>query len=314
MNDMSEMSNMKDINNIKPGFDPLTLTDRDTGATYYGGDQGWYKSNTMAFAGCGSVACANMLRILAHKYPSVFEDERVSGELKGLTEDACYKDDFTGFMGRIYKSMLVFEVPLIRRIYDAVNRGNKVFKPVFKLLPPSFGMSLNGFIRGTLKYCRKRGLLLHAHAIPTAFCSYDKGLDFIREGLERGGSVVMLTSMNRHPLKLYSGRSGELEQGYDSKKGVKSHFMTITGIVEGDVPLIKLTTWGRVATVPYDRLNRSWHRPWAFTSCLYYFTPAGSEAVVRADIRKSYVTFVKAVFLGLFGWVIPGNSAGMTKK
>jgi hypothetical protein len=85
--------------------------------------------------------------------------------------------------------------------------------------------------------------------------------------------------------------------------------MTITGIVDGengnkgDEPLTKLTTWGRVATVPYDKLNRSWHRPWAYTSCLYYFTPAESEAVVRADIRESYVTLVKAVLMGLFGWV-----------
>ena len=298
-NDMEDMGGMNDIKDQKTEYDPLTLTDRDTGATYYGGDQGWYESNTMAFAGCGSVACANMLRILAHKYPSAFEGEQVSGELKRLTEDSYYKDDFTGFMGRIYKSMLVFEVPLVRRIYDGAKRGNRVFK----LFVPSFGMSLNGFIRGTLKYCRKRGLLLHAHAIPTAFCSYDKGLDFIREGLEKGGSVVMLTSMNRHPLRLYSGRSGELEQGYDSKKGVKSHFMTITGIVEGEEPLIKLTTWGRVATVPYDRLNRSWHRPWAYTSCLYYFTPVQSESVVRADIRRSYATLIKAVFMGLFGWI-----------
>ena len=297
---------MNDDININPTeYDPLTLTDRDTGTTYYGGDQGWYKSNTMAFAGCGSVACANMLRILAHRYPSAFADDKVSKDLRTLTDESYYKDDFTGFMGRIYKSMLVFEIPLIRRIYDAVKRGNKVFKVV----PPSFGMSLNGFIRGTLKYCRKQGLLLHAHAIPTAFCSYNKGLDFIKQGLDKAGSVVMLTSMNRHPLRLYSGRSGELNQGYDSKKGVKSHFMTITGIVDGengnkgDEPLIKLTTWGRVATVPYGKLNRSWHRPWAYTSCLYYFTPAESEAVVRADIRKSYITLVKAVLMGLFGWV-----------
>ena len=285
-------------------YDPLTVTDRETGATYYGGDQGWYRSNTMAFAGCGSVACTNMLRILAHKYPDIFKDERVPKELRELTRNTYYKDDFTALMGKIYKSMLVFEVPLLRRIYDAVKRGNRVFKVV----PASFGMSLNGFIRGTLKYCRKQGILLHAHAVPTAFCSYDKGLDFIREGLDKGGSVVMLTAMNRHPLRLYSGRSGELKQGYDSRKGVKSHFMTITGIVDngdGSAPLIKLTTWGRVATVPYDKLNRSWHKTRAYTSCLYYFTPAQSEAVVRADIRKSYITLIKAVMRGLFGRLLP---------
>ncbi len=302
----------KENNNLPPSLTkketkeptPCLITDRDTGAVFYGGDQGWYESNTMAYAGCGSVACANMLRILAHKYPEAFKNERVSEDLRQLTEESYYKDDFTGLMGRIYKSMLVFEIPVIRRIYDAVKRSNKVFKVV----PASFGMSLNGFIRGTLKYCRRQGLLLHAHAVPTAFLSYDRGLDFIREGLDKGGSVVMLTSMNRHPLRLYSGRSGELKQGYDSKKGVKSHFMTITDIVEsgdGEAPLIKLTTWGRVATVPYDKLNRSWHKIRAYTSCLYYFTPVQSEAVVRADIRKSYVTLIKAVLRGMFGWMLP---------
>lgn len=287
--------------NIKTEYDPLIITDKSSGATYYGGDQNWYGSNTMAFAGCGSVACANMLRSLAHKYPGEFTDEGVAGELRALTDDICYKDDFTGLMGNIYKSMLVFEVPLIRRIYDYVRRDNKVFK----IIPSSLGLSLNGFIKGTLKYCRSRGLLLHMHALPTAFCTYEKGLEYIREGLKQSGCVVMLTSLNRHPLRLYSGKSGELSGGNDTKKGVRSHFMTITGIIEDDNasgPLIKISTWGRVATVPYDKLNRSWHRMRAYTSCLYYFTPVRSASVVRTDIRRSVLVLVKAVFKGLFGW------------
>lgn len=287
--------------NGKIKYDPLTITDRSSGRTYYGGDQNWYKSNTMAFAGCGSVACANMLRSLAHKYPGEFTSEGVSGELKALADDNCYKDDFTGLMGDIYNSMLVLEVPLIRRIYDRVGRNNKVFK----VIPSSLGLSLNGFINGTLRFCRKKGLLLHAHSLPTAFCRYDKGLDFIREGLDKGGCVVMLTSLNRHPLRLYSGKSGELSGGSDSKKGVRSHFMTITGIVEdAESPLIKISTWGRVATVPYDKLYKSWHKMRAYTSCLYYFTPARSAAVVRADIRGSFLVLCRAVFKGMFGWII----------
>ena len=284
--------------------DPLIITDRESGSGYYGGDQEWYSSNTRAFAGCGSVACANMLRILAHKYPEAFRRDYVKEELGRLTEDRCYKEDYLKFMHSIYDTMLVFEFPVVRRIYDMGKRGKKLLR----VIPPSFGMSINGFVRGVLKYCRRRGLMLHSHVLPTAFCGYDKGLDFIREGLKKGGTVVMLTSLNRHPLKLYSGRSGELKNGYDSKRGVASHFMTITGIVEdeqGRSPLIKLSTWGRVATVSYEELNRSWHRPTAYTSCLYYFTPAESEATVRADIRNSYILPVEAVFKGLFGW-LPG--------
>ena len=282
--------------------DPLIIKDKGSGVSYYGGNQEWYKSNTRAYAGCGSVACANMLRILAHKYPDWFEKKDVDRELSGLTGDELYKDDFISFMGNIYKSMLVHELPLVRSIYDACGRSNKVFKYVNK---PSFGMSINGFIRGSLKYARSRGVLLHVRALPTAFCPYEKGLDFIKEGIEKGGCVVMLTALNRHPLKLYSGKTGEIEGGYDLKKGVRSHFMTITDLIDtnDDGPLVKITTWGRVATVPYKKLNRSWQKIRAYTSCLYYFTPAQSEAVVRADIRNSTILCIQAVFKGLFGWI-----------
>ena len=282
--------------------DPLIIKDKGSGVSYYGGNQEWYKSNTRAYAGCGSVACANMLRILAHKYPDWFEKKDVDRELSGLTGDELYKDDFISFMGNIYKSMLVHELPLVRSIYDACGRSNKVFKYVIK---PSFGMSINGFIRGSLKYARSRGVLLHVRALPTAFCPYEKGLDFIKEGIEKGGCVVMLTALNRHPLKLYSGKTGEIEGGYDLKKGVRSHFMTITDLIDtnDDGPLVKITTWGRVATVPYKKLNRSWQKIRAYTSCLYYFTPAQSEAVVRADIRNSTILCIQAVFKGLFGWI-----------
>ena len=292
--------------NKKKKYDPLTVTDRGTGKEYYGGDQGWYRSNTMAFAGCGSVAAANMLRCLALKQPEAFKAAGVADELNMLTDRVIYKDDYTFIMKDIYKSMFVFELPLIRRLCDALKRGNKLFR----VIPPSLGLSLYGFITGTLRFCNKRGLKLHAKVLPTAFTSYEKGLSFIREGLKTGGSVVMLTSLNKHPLRLYSGGAGELSGGYDRKKDVKSHFMTITDIVDNggpEGPLVKLTTWGRVATVPYGKLNRSWHGVWAYTSCLYYFIPTGSDRIVKADMAKSYGIFVWALIKGLFGWIIPGN-------
>ncbi|MCR5421947.1 MAG: hypothetical protein K6E98_13190 [Lachnospiraceae bacterium] len=282
--------------------DDFIIKDRKSGASYYGGDQNWYRSNTMAYAGCGSVAAANMLRALLRKNPQILKKDNVGEGIKAIVSEECYKDDFAEFMGSIYKSMFIFEFPVIRRIYDHGKRGKKPLK----ILPPSFGMSINGFIRGTLKYSLKQGISLHAHSLPTAFCGYEKGLEFIKEGLRESGSVVLLTSLNRHPLKLYYGKSGELEKGNNSKKGIRSHFMTITGIVEedeGDI-LIKFTTWGRVATVSYNELNRSWQSIKAYTSCLYYFTPAESEAVVRADMRKSFGVLCKAVFKGLFGWAM----------
>jgi hypothetical protein len=293
------MVRMEKSNNS--GNDPIIIRDRDKDKSYYGGNQEWFESNTRAYAGCGSVACANMLRILAQKYPDDFKKAGVSGSLNLLTQKDFYKDDFLKLMSGIYGSMLVFETPLVRRLYDSCRRGGTVFK---RLLIPSFGMSINGFIRGTLKYCRKNGLMLHAHSLPTAYCTYEKGLDFIKEGLKSSGSVVIMTSLNRHPLKLYSGAAGSLDGGYDSKNGVKSHFMTITGLIyekEGEIPLIRFSTWGRIATVPYDRLHASWQKIGAYTSCLYYFTPVSSEAVVRADIRNSAAVFPKALLTTLLG-------------
>ena len=112
---------IKTDKNEKSKYDPLIITDRKTGKKYYGGDQEWYESNTQAFAGCGSVACANMLRSLAHKYPEVFSDGKVSKNLRSLTREEYYKDDFLAFMGSIYRSMLVFEMPVVRKLLASPN-------------------------------------------------------------------------------------------------------------------------------------------------------------------------------------------------
>ena len=294
---MNDMGQMTETNN----YNPLIITDDTTNARYYGGNQDWYSSNTMAYAGCGSVAAANMLRVLAGRYPDAFTG--TDSEIGTLTDEKYYKSSLLKLMADIYNTMLVFETPLIRRIYDfgkQKNRGRKLYK----YLIPSFGMSICGFIQGTLRFCESKGLLLHSHSLPTAFISRKRGIDFIKRGLETSGSVVILTSLNRHPLKLYNGECGRLEKGYDTKYGMKSHFALITGIEsQDDVDTLVISTWGRVASVEYSQLYKSWQSPLAFTSCLFYFTPVKSKRVVKTDKMLAIAALIKAVFRGLFGWI-----------
>ena len=272
--------------------DRLLIKDDNNNA--YGGNQEWYASNTKAYAGCGSVACANMLRILCGKYPEVFSLS--SGNLKAAMKPDIDKTEYVCFMQSIYRRMFVYEVPVLRRIYDKFRRNNN---PI-KYIPPSLGMSISGFIRGTLRYARMNGLLLHVHSKPTGFLSYDNGLEFIKEGIDKAGSVVLLTSLNKHSLRLFGDYTLSEQTGYDTK-GMKKHFALITGIIEreNDVPLIKLSTWGKAGTVPYDELNKSWKSIKAFTSCMYYFLPVKSKTVVRADMRHAPVVFLRAILSGV---------------
>ncbi|MCR5106737.1 MAG: hypothetical protein K6B28_01095 [Lachnospiraceae bacterium] len=271
--------------NIKD-TDPLTITDKGTGRKYYGGDQAWFKENTRAYGGCGVVAGTNMLRTILLKDDSI---EVKGEELKKLKDTEVTKDDYIRVMNNMYKKMMVFEVPIINRIYNAVKRNAKWTK----IIIPSFGMSQGTFIRGLLSYAKENGILLHSHILTTTYCSYDKALEFIKEGLSDCGAVTILTSFNRHPLKLYSNE----EDKKTSESSMRSHFATVTEILYNDKnePVLKMSTWGRMATVSYKELYHTWQKRRAYSSTLFYFTKAASNAVYRADIRNSAMTILRSV-------------------
>ncbi len=277
-------------------INPLVILDSDSDRKYFGGNQEWYESNTMAFAGCGTVACANMLRMLFATRKDVDLSVAKSKELDPLFKREIYKDEYLELMKKIYRSMTVYEFPVIRKLYDRKKRGKKVMG----FIPPSFGMSLSGYILGVLSFARKNGLLLHSNALATSWCDYDKALLFIEQGLRESGAVTILTSRNRHPLRLYNAGVTELKKGYDTV-GMKGHFATITGIdTDSDGrKRIVLSTWGRVGTVAFDDLYLSWQRRCAYTSCLFYFVPTRSNAVVRSDKFAAIFLLLKAYVRGL---------------
>ncbi len=263
--------------------DPFIIVDPKTGARYYGGDQAWFERGSQSFAGCGVVASANALRALLCKYPKAYE--QAEGKLKLLGNVVLTKEEYISVIKELYSKMLVAEIPVVSQIYD--RRKMPYGSKMLKFIPPSFGMSASSVARGVLKYAKKHGVLLHDAYMSALYADYDKGLDFIRKGLSESGAVILMTSFNKHSLTLYKGKAGETKD-IAGDSFMKSHFATITDIqYDKDEPVIKLSTWGRVATISYKQLYVSWQKRRAYVSSLIYFIPEKSMARYRADMRRS---------------------------
>lgn len=226
------------------------VRDNDTGRAYFGGNQSWFKRNTQARSGCSSIAALNSFLHLTNAFP-------------------MDKASYVKCMDEMYKTMGAFEVPIIRRLYD-----KKTTSKIFKIIPPSFGQSTIGYIIGMLRFASHRKVKLKFHLFPSFLHSRSKGLKFIRRGLKENGAVTLLTARNRHPLTLYSALRSINSGGEDLKGGMRNHFVTITGIDESTDKLrLIVSTWGRIATIDYDELVKSWHKPGALLSSMIYFTP-----------------------------------------
>lgn len=281
-------------------FDIKDLNDKH----YYGGDQTWYSSNTKYQGGCSSVAAANVLRALFQTNPSLKKQSQESKDIppvykKALINTTAMKDDFEVLMVGVYKVIRAIEIFPINLIYDKYPRDTKFFKKI----KANHGRSCLGFVKGILKFAKKLGIKLNTHMLPTAFCEYDRALDFIKEGLDRSGSVVILTSFNAHNLNMYDyGAMKDFVESkdknavpgstYDAK--MKCHFATITDVIENndeDVSLL-ITTWGRPALVDYNELNNSWKSIKAYESSLFYFT-YDEEIGIFKQLVSTVVGFVK---------------------
>ena len=276
--------------------DPFIILDEETGEKFYGGDQAWFRRNTMTFAGCGVIAAANVLRELLCRNPELYE--RAGGRLKLLGNVIITKAEYVSVINDLYKNMLVAELPVVNLIYDKTKP--KYGSKLLNRIPPSFGMSTGSLIRGILTYAKKNGVLLHSCCLTTVFQDYDKGLDFIKKGLSEAGAVILMTSHNRHSLTVYKNTAGEIS-GKGASSSMKTHFATITDVIQEEEPLIKLSTWGKAATVPYRELFESWQKRRAYVSSLIYFVPERSRALVRADMRKSVAIMPSAMLKTIAG-------------
>lgn len=280
------------------------VIDLKTCEQFYGGDQGWFTGNTRAYAGCGPVAAANTWVTLLQKFPQLSKPSsqttlrHTAGQSYSEDFPSCSKETYINLMNSIYETIGTLEVPLLNLIYNHCKRDNKFFKNI----APTYGRSICGFIRGFLRYAKKHDVQLHAHTLPTAFCSYEKGLHFIETGLKECGSVVILTSFNRHPLTLYRAACGKLEQPYEVKDGMRCHFATITDILypADRSPLLVLSTWGRIASVELNELAASWQSRKALDSALFYFTPADLPEITDKDIKSARHMLFQAIRQTLF--------------
>ena len=282
-------------------FRNYTISD-NSGQKFFGGDQSWYSSNTRAMAGCGPVAGSNFLRSLCLTDRSCYEIIRLNKTVpypikKSLLSLKCTKEEFIMLMTGVYDVMRAFEIFPLNKIYDRKERNAKFFK----IVKPNTGRSSIGFIRGVIRYARKYNLFLKHNALSTAFCSKEDAIKFIDEGLEKTGSVVILTSYNKHSLKLYHPTmlpklfSDPEGNAYPScpcaDSSMKCHFATITHRQGEDV---MISTWGRAATVSLDELTKSWHSIKAWESTLFYFTPTDKSGA-RHSLLTSWIPFVKGI-------------------
>ncbi|HOO27491.1 MAG TPA: hypothetical protein PLU43_03430 [Lachnospiraceae bacterium] len=278
----------------------LAIADPAAENISYGGNQAWFTGNTQAYAGCGPVAAVNMLLCLMQKYPEPIKELLAKAGLSASSSNSfCppfLKDDILHLMNEIYLTMGTLEIPVLNRLYDRSDRKN----PLFKVLSPNHGRSIPGFCRGILKYAGNHGIFLHADVLPTAFCPYETGLRFIKEGLEKSGSVVLLTSFNRHPLTLFKETSEGTMVPYEHKGGMCCHFAVITDIMAETAPVLKLSTWGKAAAVEYRLLAASWQSRRAFDSALFYFTPAKTSDITAQDMKQAYRVLLQALWQTLF--------------
>lgn len=225
------------------------IKDPDNHKEYYGGNQAWFPRNTQAHSGCGHIAALNSYLMLTHRFP-------------------IDKATYVRYMNEMYRTMGAFEIPILRRIYD-MNKDVRICRRI----PPSFGQSSLGFILGMLRFAKKRGLSLRSRFRLTFLCSYRSGLRFIKKGLKENGAVTLLTARNRTPLTLYSDFLNARSNPQGAQK-MHNHFVTITGIDESSSKVkLLISTWGRIASIDYDDLVKSWHTPGALLSAMYFFSP-----------------------------------------
>lgn len=268
----------------------------ENGTFFYGGDQGWYSSNTQAMAGCGSVSGANVLRMLAQTNKDfkreILASRSMPSEVKSaICSENVSRDFYSLLMTGVYKTMGAMEIFPFNRIYDRKERHSK---PLLRI-PPNMGQTNTGFIIGIIRFARKLGTNLSVKYINTAFLDKEKGREFIREGLEKGGSVVMLTSYNEHSLKVYPP-SCDLEKPLEQQPGsyassMKCHFVTITDM---DEDRLLITTWGKPAVGDFNEIASSWKSIKAFESTLMYIYPS-SKADSTKCLLGSFVPFLKGI-------------------
>ena len=221
----------------------------------YGGHQAWYPDRPARQAGCGSVAAANQLAVLA------FGDKVVSERLCLIPEpNGSYTQSaFLSYMEGIYRRM---------------GCGIRITKPV--------GITISRYVRSVIRYGIDRGLWFEPHILLTPYRSYEEAKEFLDKALDDGQAVTLALSWNEVPILFDDDRKPQL-------RPVKNHYLTISGMEKGtgEDTALTISSWGRKGILQLKDLVRSWQSPKAVDTALIYFTADGSKVSSARAYRRA---------------------------
>ncbi len=200
---------------------------------YWGGDQNWYKTETMRYGGCGPATAANILVYLKNNMDNNH----------GYIHEPISKDSFLCLMEMAYGFVRPWE------LYQADDR-NDMHRIYGHMLPASLGVvDYRIFCSEFKKMAHALGVDVHAEKYN--FKRNKESIKvFIREGLEGDCPVALLNRFKSVGMKYGNhGMSGK-EVAY------KLHWVAIVGMREepGEETVLEVLTWGMKAEVSLDAL------------------------------------------------------------
>lgn len=251
------------------------IVESNSNHIYFGGNQSWLSRNSAACSGCGPTSAANIFTSYAKNNSTYARDlGLIFHDNKIVTQDS-----YVALLNHIYKTLKPIELPVLSSIYDRLARNNKFFAK----FPPTLGLNLLRYTRVVLRYGLQHNIYLQRRSLATMFCSYTRGLTFIKLALANDFPITMMTSFNTHAITVYD--HPHLYNGRDEK--MKKHFVTITDIRESKdntSPDLIVTTWGKPATISYADLYKSWQNIRAIGSGMVYFIPVKNKKIARRSL------------------------------
>lgn len=201
--------------------DFLKIVDED-GKVYYGGHQGWYKSDLAKAGACGTVALANITAYMAStndKYKSLY------------AYDNFKYNNFLNHMNKVYKYLTPLNVAVIKK---------------------SFGIwTANQVKNGMKKYAKDCGVKVKAVREGLKYNKED-ATNYIISALEKDLPVAILLRNN----KRFDGNKVTQPNGETwNQTTFAMHWMTITAIKIDNIKkktTLKVSTWGGYAYLDLD--------------------------------------------------------------
>jgi len=246
----------------------LPLIKNNRNQLSYGGHQAWYSDRPARQAGCGSVAAANQLAVLAAADRGTAERLDLHREPDGHYSQQAYLSYMEG-------------------IYRRMGCGLKLNKPV--------GITISRFVRSILRYADERGLSVTPHVLLTPYVSYEEARAFLQEAFSLGQAVTLALSWNQVTILFPDEKKPQTRL-------IKNHYLTISGMSDesDEDSLLTVSTWGRRGIIRLRELAASWQSPRAVDTALIYFTSGEETGSSRNDRRAARCLVLKSAMRVIF--------------